>query len=198
MSVMAARELTRADLDALPDDGLRHELIDGAFVMTPAPGLPHQTLAFALARALHTASRGTELRVVMAPFDVVLGTNVVEPDILVAPRASFTERDLPTAPLLVVEVRSRSTARIDEVRKRSLYEEARVTHYWLGHPRPGLASSMPRGKNETVREESPWQEAGDAPGKLCIESPARASRSMSGPRTCKRRVARFCRPRISS
>jgi hypothetical protein len=34
MSVMAARELTRADLDALPDDGLRHELIDGAFVIT--------------------------------------------------------------------------------------------------------------------------------------------------------------------
>lgn len=57
MSVMAARELTRADLDALPDDGLRHELIDGAFVMTPAPGLPHQTLAFALARG---ASRGEQ------------------------------------------------------------------------------------------------------------------------------------------
>jgi len=134
MSVMAARELTREDLDALPDDGLRHELIDGAFVMTPAPGLPHQTLAFALARALHTASAGTELKVVMAPFDVVLGSNVIEPDILVAPRASFTERDLPTAPLLVVEVRSPSTAPLDEVRKRSLYEEAEVAHYWLADP----------------------------------------------------------------
>jgi Uma2 family endonuclease len=131
---MAARELTREDLDALPDDGLRHELIDGAFVMTPAPGLAHQTLAFALARALHTASTGTELKVVTAPFDVVLGTNVIEPDILVAPRASFTERDLPTAPLLVVEVRSPSTARIDDVRKRSLYEEAGVAHYWLADP----------------------------------------------------------------
>jgi Uma2 family endonuclease len=131
---MAARELTREDLDALPDDGLRHELIDGAFVMTPAPGLAHQTLAFALARALHTASTGTELKVVTAPFDVVLGTNVIEPDILVAPRASFTDRDLPTAPLLVVEVRSPSTARIDEARKRSLYQEAGVAHYWLADP----------------------------------------------------------------
>jgi Uma2 family endonuclease len=131
---MAARELTRADLDALPEDGLRHELIDGAFVMTPAPGLPHQTLAFSLARALHTASRGTGLRVVIAPFDVVLGTNVIEPDILVAPGTSFTERDLPTAPLLVVEVRSPSTVRIDEALKRSLYEEARVAHYWLADP----------------------------------------------------------------
>ena len=36
MSVMAIM-LTRDDLDALPDDGLRHELIDGTFVMTPRP-----------------------------------------------------------------------------------------------------------------------------------------------------------------
>jgi Uma2 family endonuclease len=70
----------------------------------------------------------------MAPFDVILGSNVIEPDILVAPSASFTERDLPTAPLLVVEVRSPSTAPIDEVRKRSLYEEAGVAHYWLADP----------------------------------------------------------------
>lgn len=134
MSVMATRELTRADLDALPDDGLRHELIDGAFVMTPAPGLPHQTMAFAIARTLHAATRGTGLKVVLAPFDVILGTNVVEPDILVAPSSAFSERDLKTAPLLVVEVRSPSTARIDEVRKRSLYEEAGVAHYWLADP----------------------------------------------------------------
>ena len=30
------RELTRADLDAMPDDGHRYELIDGALVVTPA------------------------------------------------------------------------------------------------------------------------------------------------------------------
>lgn len=59
---------------------------------------------------------------------------MIEPDIVVAPRASFTDRDLPTVPLLVVEVRSPSTARIDEVRKRSLYEEAGVAHYWLADP----------------------------------------------------------------
>jgi hypothetical protein len=36
MALVASRMLTRDDLDALPDDGLRHELIDGSFVMTPA------------------------------------------------------------------------------------------------------------------------------------------------------------------
>lgn len=132
MSVMASsRMLTRDDLDALPDDGLRHELIDGAFVMTPAPGLPHQELVGALYRTLHAAASGTDLKVVLAPFDVVLGPHVLEPDIIVAEAISFTVRDLPTAPLLVVEVRSASTAWIDEGRKCSIYEEAGVAHYWL-------------------------------------------------------------------
>jgi Uma2 family endonuclease len=134
MAVMAGRMLTRVDLDALPDEGLRHELIDGAFVMTPAPGMAHQDFAFALARMLHMATAGTDLKVMMAPYDVVIGSNVVEPDILVAPRAAFTERDLPTAPLLVVEARSPSTAWLDEGRKRSLYEESGVAHYWLADP----------------------------------------------------------------
>lgn len=135
MAVMAhGNLLTREDLDALPDDGLRHELIDGAFVMTPAPGVPHQRMAFALARALHDAASGTDLEVLMAPLDVVLGPHVVEPDIVVAPRRAFTERDLPAAPTLVVEVRSASTGWLDEGRKRTLYEEYAVPHYWLVDP----------------------------------------------------------------
>lgn len=134
MAVMAGKTLTRDDLDALPEDGLRHELIDGAFVMTPSPGMAHQDFAFALARALLTATEGTGLKVVLAPFDVVLGPHVVEPDIIVAPRAEFSERDLQTAPLLVVEVRSPSTAGLDEGRKRTLYEESGVASYWLADP----------------------------------------------------------------
>lgn len=129
-----SRMLTRDDLDSLPDDGLRHELIDSAFVMTPAPGLPHQLFVGALYRTLHAATAGTDLRVVLAPFDVVLDGNVVEPDIIVAPRCAFTTLDLPTPPLLVVEVRSASTAWLDEGRKRGIYEQAGVLHYWLADP----------------------------------------------------------------
>ena len=135
MAVMATSPmLTREDLDALPDDGLRHELIDGTFVMTPAPGMAHQDFAFALAMTLRNALIDTDLKVVQAPYDVLLGTNVVEPDILVAPRTAFTERCLPSAPLLVVEVRSASTGWLDEGRKLSLYEQAGVAHYWLADP----------------------------------------------------------------
>lgn len=135
MALMASsRMLTRADLDALPDDGLRHELIDGSFVMTPGPGVPHQRFVLGLYRALHQAVEGTELEVLVAPLDVVLGPHVVQPDIVVAARSSFTERDLPDPPLLVVEVPSPSSAWIDEGRKRGLYEESAVVYYWLADP----------------------------------------------------------------
>ncbi len=135
MALMATGNLlTRADLDALPDDGLRHELIDGTFVMTPAPGVAHQRFTFALARALHKAAEGTTLEVLLAPLDVVLGSHVVQPDIIVAPQNAFTQRDLPTAPLLAVEVRSSSTGWLDEGRKRTLYEEFGVASYWLVDP----------------------------------------------------------------
>ena len=140
MSVMPVDNLlTREDLDALPEDGLRHELIDGAFVMTPAPGVGHQKMSAALYRELWTGSRGTDLQVLYAPLDVAIGANVVEPDLLVAPTAEFTDRDLPAPPLLVVEIRSPSTAWIDEGRKRTLYEEAGVVSYWLADPaRPSI------------------------------------------------------------
>jgi Uma2 family endonuclease len=135
MAVMLVDNLlTREELDGLPDDGLRHELIDGAFVMTPAPGVGHQRMAAELYAALRVACAGTDLRVLFAPLDVVLGTSVVQPDLVVAPVSAFTERDLPSPPLLVVEVRSASTGWLDEGRKRTLYEEHGVAHYWLADP----------------------------------------------------------------
>ena len=135
MSVMSIDNLlTREDLDALPDDGLRHELIDGVFVMTPSPGVDHQRIVVGLVKLLGAAVEGTDLDVLVAPLDVVLGYSVVEPDVLVAPRSAFTKSDLPTAPLLAVEVRSPSTAWIDEGRKRTLYEEHGVASYWLVDP----------------------------------------------------------------
>ena len=34
--------LTRADLDAMPEDGRRYELLDGAIVVNASPGYRHQ------------------------------------------------------------------------------------------------------------------------------------------------------------
>jgi Uma2 family endonuclease len=135
MAVMAAdTAFTREDLDALPDDGRRHELLDGAFLVTPSPGFAHQDVLMRLIDLLRpTLPSGLVL--LAGPFDVTLSDHtVVVPDLLVAPRSQFTARDLPGAPLLVVEVRSPSTALIDRTTKRHLYEQAGVPSYWVVDP----------------------------------------------------------------
>ena len=128
------RALTRADLDAIPDDGHRYELIDGALVVTPAPSHRHQRIAGRLFMRLETDCP-EDLEVLFAPFDVALADDtVVQPDLLVARRSDFTDRDLPAAPLLAVEILSPSTRRIDLTLKRARYEAAGCPAYWAVDP----------------------------------------------------------------
>lgn len=49
--VQPARPFTYADLETMPDDGYRREIIDGVLIVTPSPVPRHQTVAFQLARA---------------------------------------------------------------------------------------------------------------------------------------------------
>ena len=42
------RPFTVDDLEAMPDDGNRYELIDGTLLVSPAPGTRHQTMAYQL------------------------------------------------------------------------------------------------------------------------------------------------------
>ncbi|GAA1638182.1 Uma2 family endonuclease [Georgenia ruanii] len=129
-----SRPLTRADLDAMPDDGHRHELVDGALVVTPAPRPRHQTAVLRLAVLLDRACP-KDLQVFVAPLDVALAEDtVLEPDVLVAPRADLTERDLAAAPVLAVEVLSPSTRLIDLHLKRARYEAAGTPSYWVVDP----------------------------------------------------------------
>jgi Uma2 family endonuclease len=135
MAIMSADlALTRADLDALPDDGRRHELLGGAIVVTPSPGFAHQQVLMGLIDQLRPALP-PDLVLLAGPFDVVLSERtVVVPDLIGAPRGQFTARDLPGAPLLVVEIRSTSTDLIDRTTKRAIYERAGVGAYWLVDP----------------------------------------------------------------
>jgi len=136
-----SRPLTRRDLDSMPDDGHRYELIDGCLVVTPAPSPRHQIVVAALVRRLSSACPD-DLRVLMAPLDVALADDtVVQPDVLVGRRDDFTERDLPVAPLLAVEVLSPSTRRVDMTLKRARYEAAGCRSYWVVDPdQPSLTA----------------------------------------------------------
>ena len=126
--------LTRADLDAMPDDGHRYELIDGALIVTPAPSVQHQRVLANLFTLLRTHCPD-DLDVLFAPLDVAIADDtVMQPDLLVARRADFTQRDLPKAPLLAVEVLSPSTRRIDLMLKWSRFEAAGCQSYWVVDP----------------------------------------------------------------
>ena len=108
-----SRPLTRADLDTMPDDGHRYELIDGSLIVTPAPSPRHQGAVGELYLLLRLACPA-HLQVFLAPLDVALADDtIMQPDLLVARRADVTERDLPTAPVLAVEVLSPSSRPID-------------------------------------------------------------------------------------
>lgn len=125
---------TRADLDAMPDDGRRHELLDGLLIVSPAPAPKHQLVVTRLAR-LFGGSLPDGLEVIVAPLDVALAEDtVLQPDVLVTRWEDFTNRDLPKAPLLAVEVLSPSTRRYDLQFKRSRYEAAGTPSYWVVDP----------------------------------------------------------------
>jgi len=134
MTAISPGPMTRAELDALPDDGRRHELIDGVLVVTPAPSSRHQRAVINLIVTLHAAlPDGLEL--MTAPFDVVFADDtVVEPDVLVARAEDIAEKNLPVAPLLAVEVLSPSTRRVDLNLKRVRYEAAGCPSYWVFDP----------------------------------------------------------------
>ena len=129
-----SRPLTRADLEDLPDDGHRYELIDGVLIVSPGPQLPHQEMVGNLYLLLRAACT-PHLKVVLAPFAVALADDTeMQPDILVAPRQQFTRKELPGPPLLAVEVLSPSTRRIDLLLKRDRLQSAGVASYWLVDP----------------------------------------------------------------
>ena len=128
------RPLVRDDLDAMPEDGHRYELLDGTLLVSPAPRIRHQDVVGNLHLLLRASCPG-DLKVLMAPVDVVLAEDtVLQPDLLVAARAQFTERDLPGPPVLAVEVLSPSTRRVDLLLKRDRLQAAGVTSYWLVDP----------------------------------------------------------------
>ncbi len=79
-----SRPLTRADLETMPDDGHRYELIDGTLVVSPAPRLGHQTIVGNLHLALRAACP-PELAVILAPFAVALADDTeVQPELVPA------------------------------------------------------------------------------------------------------------------
>jgi Uma2 family endonuclease len=130
------RHWTVDDLEDLPSDGNRYEVIDGDLFVTPAPSYRHQAAVGELfSRLYEYALRERVGYVFGAPIDVEFSKDrVVEPDITVLPLAAGKrpERFADVGRvLLAVEVVSPSSARADRVEKRELYRAEGVSEYWI-------------------------------------------------------------------
>lgn len=128
------RPFTVDDLEAMPDDGNRYELIDGTLIVSPAPSFRHQKMALKLAARLDSLCPD-DMHVLAAPFAVQESSSTeVQPDVLVGRDGDFTDKLLPVAPLLAVEVLSPSSALVDLNIKKAVYERMGAPSYWVVDP----------------------------------------------------------------
>lgn len=136
---VASRKFTYQDYLLFPEDGKRHELMDGEHCATPSPSIKHQKILVNLSRLLSQFAEDNSIgAVLIAPCDVVFSDNdIVQPDLLFVSSARsqiVTEKNIQGAPDLVVEIVSESTRRTDELTKRKLYEKFGVGEYWVVDP----------------------------------------------------------------
>ncbi len=140
--VSAARsvKLTYDDFLLFPDDGKRHELIDGEHYVTPSPNIRHQRISGRLYLLIGSWLEANPTgQLFYAPLDVVFSNfDVVEPDLLYMSNARaeaiVTEKHVAGVPELVVEIGSKGTRKRDETVKRRLYERVGVDEYWIVDP----------------------------------------------------------------
>jgi Uma2 family endonuclease len=150
--------LTYDDLVRMPEDGLRHEIIDGVHYVTPAPVWRHQRLVRRLLVALdrYLDEHPGMGEVLTAPFDTVFSPwDVVEPDVLLVAGDQMeilTEPNVQGAPALVVEILSPGTKRRDLGVKRQLYDRGGVREYWAVDPKANTVTVWRRAEDDSFSE----------------------------------------------
>lgn len=107
--------------------------------MSPAPSRNHQQIVNNINVALYQFLTGTDCKVYVAPFEVLLSRQgadtVVQPDIsVICDRSKLTEQGCTGAPDLVIEVLSPGNSSREKKDKFELYEENEVLEYWLVSP----------------------------------------------------------------
>jgi Uma2 family endonuclease len=133
--------MTVADLNALPDDGKRYELIEGELFVSCAPGLPHQLVLHNLQVELEIYLRQNPIgMLVPGPGAVFSNYDAVIPDLVFVTKERWdsiiaNERFV-AAPDLVIEIVSPGSGNRarDLQAKRRLYGKYGVKEYWIVDP----------------------------------------------------------------
>ncbi len=162
----AVHRWTVEERDALPDDRVRRELLDGELLVSPACSGAHQEI---LRRLLRLVGDFVERHGVgtasFAPFDIVYSANdVLEPDLVVLPvpvstlGKNWNGTDIP--PTLVVEIVSPSSRTRDYRRKRDFYVAGHALEYWIVDPeRRSVVVARPGEHDVAHADELVWQPA---------------------------------------
>jgi Uma2 family endonuclease len=118
------------DLDEMPDDGRRYELVDGVLLVSPAPRWRHQHAEVQLVLALGPAC--PREFTVLTPIDVRGGPHTsMQPDLSVVRDSDLVSDQFQAVPVLAVEILSPRTARVDRKLKRDVYAALGVASYWI-------------------------------------------------------------------
>lgn len=138
MAPQTSTKLTYEDFLLLPDDGRRHEIIDGEHCVSPSPNTQHQRISKRFTAALLACESAGAGELFYAPYDVVLSIfDVVQPDLLfITPARAHIVHDQHAegAPDLVIEILSDSNRQYDEQVKYKTYERLGVGEYWIADP----------------------------------------------------------------
>ncbi|WP_254189468.1 Uma2 family endonuclease [Nocardia noduli] len=121
---------TAADLDRMPEDGLRYEVLNGQLVVNASPKPRHQWLIKWLERSLDRALPPDYA--VLQGVGVLIGGDQPIPDLIVSTGPiSLDARGIPVEQVeLAAEVVSKSTTLQDRMLKPVVYAEAGIPNYW--------------------------------------------------------------------
>ena len=133
--------LTIADLDAMPDDENRYELIEGEIFVSRAPSLAHQRIVGNLLYAFKNYLRENPIGEVFPGPGVILSdfSGVITDVVYISNERReqiATGERITGAPELVIEILSPGTEneRRDRHVKRQLYRKYGVKEYWIIDP----------------------------------------------------------------
>ncbi len=139
VTMRISTKFSYADLQHIPPDRNRYEIVDGELFVTPAPIPLHQRITGNLHAQLWQQVRRHRLgEVFVAPLDIVFtSSTVLEPDLIFVSRSRIHivgEKNLSGPPDLVVEVLSESTNKLDREIKPKQYALYGVPEFWRIDP----------------------------------------------------------------
>jgi Uma2 family endonuclease len=136
---MKTQHWTLPDLELLPDDGSRYEIIDGELYVSKQPDMQHQIVCTKIASLLYLWSEQSQLGLAIStPGIIFTNDNAVVPDVVWISNERYAtalqaDGKFHSCPELVIEVLSPGSEnnRRDREIKLKLYSRRGAKEYWI-------------------------------------------------------------------